>query len=92
MKTALSVNRPAAPIHAGFPAGPAAPPLARLLVGGPCTAATAPGLRAQLRSYAEQGCVRLHGFRQEGVLRREPNPEYVHFPFLGAEGGVGYAP
>ena len=77
MKTALSVNLPAAPIHTGFPAAPAAPPLARLLVGGPLTAAPAPGLRAQLRSYAEQGCVRLL---------------VDHFPFLGAEGGVGDAP
>jgi anti-anti-sigma factor len=44
---------------AGFPQAPAALPLPRLRVGGPLTAATAPGLRAQLRSYAEQGCTRV---------------------------------
>jgi anti-anti-sigma factor len=61
MGNAASVYTPAAPVHpdTGFPQAPAALPLARLRVGGPLTAATAPGLRAQLRSYAEQGCTRV---------------------------------
>lgn len=62
MKKAVRVNSPAAPICADavFPrVVPAAPPLARLRVGETLTAATAPGLRAMLRSYADQGCVRL---------------------------------
>jgi anti-anti-sigma factor len=61
MRNAVSVYAPAAPMHpdTGFPQAPAALPLPRLRVGGPLTAATAPGLRAQLRSYAEQGCTRV---------------------------------
>ena len=58
MKTAVSESSPATP-DAAFPHAPGALPLARVRVGETLTAANAPGLRAMLRSYAEQGCVRL---------------------------------